>query len=78
MHKWLGIGVMGFAFLAAIFWFCSALGKLPPIVSYWDYAPNDDPFYAAMIYSARMNKYAAIFSGLSAMCMAAQTFCKSA
>lgn len=53
--------------MAAAFWFASAYGKLPPPVAYWDRTPSKDPFYNAVKFSARMNKYAAIFSGLSAL-----------
>ena len=69
MGKWFDIGTAIFAFLAAIFWFLSAWGKLPPMLSYWDGAPPNDPFYLAVKFSARMNTYAAILSGLSALCV---------
>jgi hypothetical protein len=52
-----------------VFWFCSAYGKLPPIVPYLGYTPSDDPFYLAIKFSAEMNKWAAGFSGLSALCV---------
>ena len=71
MHRVLEIGTALFAFLAAVFWFLSAYGKTPPMVSYWDSVPETDPFYKAVRYSVRMNKWAAIFSGLSALCAAA-------
>ena len=70
MHQGLEIGSALFAFLAAIFWFLSAFGKTPPMISYWDSTPEKDPFYKAVKYSARMNTWAAIFSGLSALCVA--------
>jgi hypothetical protein len=36
--------------------------------AYWDHAPADDPFYVSLISSAKMNRIAALFSGLSASC----------
>lgn len=68
MEKWLNIGTAVFAFVAAIFWFLSAYGKLPPIVAYFDSTPETDPFFRAVKFSARMNTWAAGFSGLSALC----------
>ena len=52
----------------------SAYGKLPPMVAYWDRTPDTDPFYVAVKFSAQMNKWAAGFSGLSALCMAIRIF----
>eukprot|EP01037_Dinobryon_pediforme_P017868 gene17868-18097_t len=52
------------AFGAAIFWFVSAYGKLPPMIAYWDHAPDTDPFYRAVKFSAQMNRIAAAFSGV--------------
>jgi len=59
---------------AAIFWFSSAAGELPPIVTYWGQAPAGDPFYSAVIFSAKMNRWAALLSGLSASCMGVKLF----
>ncbi len=70
MVKWMDFGAAAFAVLAAIFWFLSASGKLPPMVAYWDRAPEGDPFYQAIIFSAVMDKWAAGFSGAAALCMA--------
>ena len=70
MHQRLEIGAAFFAFLAAFFWFLSSYGKMPPMVDYWDSVPETDPFYLAVKFSARMNKWAALFSGLSALCAA--------
>jgi hypothetical protein len=67
MGKWLAIGAACFAFVAAVFWFLSAYGKLPPMITYWDSTPELDPFYQAVKFSARMNTYAAIASGVSAL-----------
>jgi hypothetical protein len=70
MHHGLEIGSVPFAFLAALFWFLSANAKMPPMVAYWDSTPEHDPLYQTFKFSARMNKWAAIFSGLSALCVA--------
>jgi hypothetical protein len=59
MEKWLDIGAAAPALVAAIFWFLSAYGKMPPIVAYWDAAPANDPFYRAVKFSAAMNRWAA-------------------
>jgi hypothetical protein len=69
MAKWFDIGAAIFALIAALFWFLSARGELPPMVSYFDQAPASDPLYAALKFSARMNSIAAIFSGLAALCV---------
>jgi hypothetical protein len=69
MEKWLDIGGTLLAVAAALFWFLSAYGPLPPMMSYWGSAPDVDPFYQALKYSAKMNAYAALLSGLSALCI---------
>jgi hypothetical protein len=66
MSRWIEIAAAIFAFIAAVFWFLSAAGKLPPIVAYWDRTPDSDPFYQAVKFSAYMNMIAAIASGISA------------
>jgi hypothetical protein len=43
MEKWLDIGGTVSAFIAAIFWFLSASGKLPPMVTYWGSTADADP-----------------------------------
>jgi hypothetical protein len=70
MEFWLDVGAAACAIGAAIFWFMSAYGKLPPMGMYWDAAPPNDPFYIAIKFSAKMNRWAAGLSGLSALCMA--------
>jgi hypothetical protein len=74
MEKWLDIGAALFAIAAAVFWFTSAYGELPPIVTYWGQAPASDPFYSAVKFSAEMNRWAALLSGLSASCMGLKLF----
>jgi len=76
VEKRLDIGATLFAFAAAIFWFFSAYGEWPQMLSYWDATPESDPFYNAVKFSARMNRWAAGFSGLSAMCMVIKHFRK--
>ena len=63
-----------FAFVAAVFWFLSAYGKLPPMLSYWDSTPENDPFYSAVKYGATMNRWAALLSGCSAACIFLKIF----
>jgi hypothetical protein len=59
-----------FAIAAALFWFLSAFGPVPPMKTYWGATPSSDSFYSGMKYSATMNTYAALLSGISALCMA--------
>ena len=68
----LDIGAALFAFLAAAYWFRSAYGELPQLGSYWDKVPKSDPFFQAIEYSAKINRIAALFSGLSAVAFAAR------
>ncbi len=58
---------------AAIFWFLSAWGELPPMLTYWDKAPPSDPLYRALHSGVRMNRIAAAFSGCSALAFCAAT-----
>ncbi len=74
MEKWLDLAAAFFAIIAAVFWFLSAYGKLPPMVAYWDQTPDNDPFYQAVKFSAVMNRWAAAFSGASVLSMAARLF----
>jgi hypothetical protein len=74
MEHWLDFGAALFALVAAAFWFLSAYGRLPPMVPYWDQVPESDPFYVAVKFSARMNRYAAGLSGLSALCIGVKLF----
>jgi hypothetical protein len=57
------------ALAAALFWFRSAWGELPPMKMYRGGAPPDDAFFIAVKKSAQMNWIAAICSGVSATCM---------
>ena len=56
-----------FALIAAGFWFWSASGEVPPLRMYWDRAPDDDPFKVAIEKGVKLNRIAALFSGLSAL-----------
>ncbi|HZP69245.1 MAG TPA: hypothetical protein VFB29_04815 [Pseudolabrys sp.] len=73
--SYLDIGAATTAFAAAVFWFISARGKLPAMVAYYDFTPPNDPFYMAVKFSAKMNRFAAFFSGLSALCMGIKIVC---
>jgi hypothetical protein len=74
MEKWGDIAAALLALVAAVFWFLSAYGKLPPMITYLGWTPDDDPFYQAVKFSAKMNKYAAGFSGASALFMGVSLF----
>jgi multisubunit Na+/H+ antiporter MnhC subunit len=74
MEKFLDVAACVLAFVAAVFWFLSAYESPPPMVTYWGGAPLSDPLHQALVLSARMNTFAAAFSGLSALCMAAKLF----
>jgi hypothetical protein len=74
MEKWIDVAAALLAIIAAVFWFVSVYGKLPPIVAYWGKAPESDPFYDAVKFSAVMNRWSAGFSGASALSMATRLF----
>ena len=74
MNKMLDVADAIFAFIAADFWFSSAAGRLPPIGMYWGKAPETDPFYQAVKFSAHMNTVASVFSGLSSLSFSIKLF----
>jgi hypothetical protein len=74
MQKWLDIGASVCALVAAVFWFLSAYRKLPPMITYWDETPENDPYRQAVKVSAAMNTLASGFSGASALCMGLKVF----
>jgi hypothetical protein len=60
------------SFVAAIFWFISAGGKEPKAdKTYGGFLNTPDEIIAAMKYSARWNRMAAISAGISGLFMAA-------
>jgi hypothetical protein len=61
------------AFGAAVFWFISAAGRLPPMVTYAGFAPPTDPLHRALQSGVKMNRIAALFAGCSALTMAVAT-----
>lgn len=65
------------AFAAAAFWFLSARNKLPPMVSYYDRAPDNDPFFVAVQAGVKLNRQAAYFAALSALCAGLGTLASS-
>ena len=73
MERWLDGSAAAFAFIAAFFWFLSAYGKVPPMVPYFDYTPESDPFLQAVRFSAHMNTLAALSSGFSAGLLCVRT-----
>jgi hypothetical protein len=58
----------GSAFVAAIFWYLSARNRLPPMSTYWDQTPDDDPFFVAIQAGVKLNRWAAGFAAASALC----------
>jgi Na+/proline symporter len=74
MDWWLDIGAALFVFLAAVFWFSSVYGKLPPMGQYFDRDSENDPFLRAVRFSAKMNKWVAGLSSLSALCVGMKPF----
>jgi hypothetical protein len=76
MQKWFEIAAAVFAFAAAGFWFASAYGKVPEMLTYWGSTPESDPFFQSIKFSTQMNRYAAALSGLSALCMSAGLFAR--
>jgi hypothetical protein len=74
MGYWLDLGAAVTSLAAAGFWFFSAARRLPPMVAHYDQTPASDPFYSAVRFSAVMNKWAALLSSLSALCMGLKLF----
>ncbi len=68
MKRYLDLATALFALAAAFFWFRSAYGGLPPIVTYFDATPSSDPYRIAIEKSAWLNTIAAALSGCSAFC----------
>jgi hypothetical protein len=67
MRGRLNVGTVVFSLLAAMFWFFSA-GDIPVLRGYWGQAPVTEPLYASLVESSRLNQFAALFSGLAALC----------
>jgi hypothetical protein len=62
--RWLDLGSAVFGIAAAILWFTSA-SEPPPINTYWNGPPPDDPFVVALTKAGMMNRWAALATGLS-------------
>jgi hypothetical protein len=71
---WLDLATAIFAAISAAFWLMSAWGPVPKMAMYWGAAPSNDPFLMAVRASAHWNFWAAVFSALTAVCMAASAF----
>lgn len=69
MAVWFDVGAALFALLAAWFWFASAAKSLPR----FDDGPPPGGLIGFINQSARMNRRAAFFAGLSALCAAGHT-----
>jgi hypothetical protein len=60
------------ALIAATFWFISAAGKVPTADKTWaGFLDTPDEIIAALKYSAKWNRLAALFAGISALFVAA-------
>ncbi len=70
------LGATLFAFVAAILWFMSAFRKPEPIIAYHAPTPESDPYRRSLEFSAKMNRWAALFTGMSALCMFFEHFTK--
>lgn len=62
---------------AAGYWFRSAARDLPPMRTYWDGTPPDDPLFQALQAGVRDNRMAALLAGVSALSMAAATLAQT-
>jgi hypothetical protein len=68
----LNAGAALFAFIAAGFWFISAGGKIPKADKTWGgFLDTPDAIISALNYSAKWNRFAALFAGVSALFMTA-------
>ncbi len=74
LGRWFEISFAVLALAAAGFWFASAYPPLPPMLTYWGFTPETDPFRQAIVFSAKMNGYAAICSGIGATVGAVRLF----
>ena len=74
--RWLEIVAGLFALGAAGFWFLSASpwDPLPQMLTYWGFTPESDPFRQAIVFSAKMNGYAALCSFFGAILAAIRLF----
>ena len=73
--RWLELIAALFALGAAGFWFASASRKpLPQMLTYWGFTPESDPFRRAIVFSAKMNGYAALCSCAAAILAAIRLF----
>lgn len=66
---WLDLGTFVFGIAAAYYWLASAWKDIPPIKTYFNGAPADDPFFVALTRAAKFNRRAAMLTGLSVLCV---------
>jgi hypothetical protein len=73
---WLNIFAASTAFIAAFFWFISAATKAPEVDDTWGgITENPRKIVGAITSSAKWNRFAAGFAGVSAALTAAATIC---
>jgi hypothetical protein len=65
-----------FAFGAAILWLFSAIGSMPGMLAHFELPPIADMVHAQMEWSVVFNRYAAISSCCSAVCLGIATTMK--
>ena len=61
------------ALAAAFFWFQSAAVRLPPTPIAFDVTAKNDKLHEALQSAARLNRWAAAFSGISALSVGLST-----
>ena len=72
----LNIGAAGTAFIAASFWFISAAAKVPQVNDTWGgLTENPHKIVGAIASSAKWNRLAAAFAGISAALTAIAIMC---
>ncbi len=65
----LALGAAGFWFLSVSPW-----EPLPQMLAYWGFTPESDRFWQAIVFSAKMNGYAALCSCGAAILAAIRLF----
>ena len=68
MARWLEIAAGVLGLVAAALWIWPAYTRIPSSVTYWSGPPPDDPREIALRFAWALNGYAALFTGLAALC----------
>jgi hypothetical protein len=68
---WLQPTALISSFIAAFFWFWSAARRFPSMqIGYGGAVSKDDPLLVALVTAARLNRWAALFTGITISAMA--------